>query len=247
MPLMNWKRYWDIILYRTYAELKSEAQMNYMGYVWWLLEPLLNTGLFYAILILVMRESSAGALSFILVGAIIWQWFQGAVMQSVGTILDSGAMLRLVYLPKIILPIISILASTWRFAFLFLLLLLWIMISKFSLAPALLAIPILLLLQFAVILAFSLPIAALMPYFPDARLALDISLRSLMLISGIFYSVEEFQQRFTFGFSQPDGDLGGCLPQRIVGWSLASLVQAYLCGCPGGWMDRGFCVDLSQD
>ena len=37
-------------VYRAYAELKSEAQLNYMGYVWWLLEPLLNTILFYVIM-----------------------------------------------------------------------------------------------------------------------------------------------------------------------------------------------------
>ena len=40
---MQWERYRDIIWYRAYAELKAEAQLNYMGYVWWLLEPLLNT------------------------------------------------------------------------------------------------------------------------------------------------------------------------------------------------------------
>ena len=41
---MQWERYRDIIWYRAYAELKAEAQLNYMGYVWWLLEPLAKHG-----------------------------------------------------------------------------------------------------------------------------------------------------------------------------------------------------------
>jgi hypothetical protein len=58
---VEWRRYWNIIVYRTYAELKAEAQLNHMGYIWWLLEPLLNTVLFYLILVAVMEQGKAGA------------------------------------------------------------------------------------------------------------------------------------------------------------------------------------------
>jgi lipopolysaccharide transport system permease protein len=188
---MNWKRYGDIILYRTYAEVKSEAQINYMGYAWWILEPLVNTVLFYAILVLVMQQSTVGALSFLLVGTITWQWFSGAVVTSANTIFDAGQMLKFIYLPKIILPLISVLASTWRFGFLLLLLLAWCVFSGQPLTVAYLALPVLLGLQLVLILGVALPVAALIPYFPDARYAVDVLLRSLMLISCIFFSIDQ--------------------------------------------------------
>jgi lipopolysaccharide transport system permease protein len=188
---MNWKRYWDIILYRTYAEVKSEAQVNYMGYAWWVLEPLFNTVLFYAILVLVMQQSSVGALSFLLVGTITWQWFNGAVVTSSNTIFSSGTMLKFIYLPKMVLPLISILASSWRFIFLLALLLLWCVCSSHPISLAYLALPLVMLLQLLMILGISLPIAAIIPYFPDLRFGVDVLLRSLMLISGIFFSLEQ--------------------------------------------------------
>lgn len=197
---MKWQRYWDIIIYRTYAELKSEAQLNYMGYVWWLLEPLLNTIMFYAILTLVLESSTVGAISFLLVGSITWQWFASGIMSSVGSIFEAGGMLKFIYLPKIVLPLINILASTWKFLFLFLLLLLWNLCSGHLPSTAYVVLPLILFIQLLLILGVSLPLAALMPYFPDAKVAMDSVLRSLMLVSGIFFSVEQVPPEYHFYF-----------------------------------------------
>ncbi|MDX6765167.1 MAG: ABC transporter permease [Candidatus Methylacidiphilales bacterium] len=188
---MDWKRYWNIILYRAYAEIKAEAQINYMGYVWWFLEPLVNTILFYAILILVMQQSNVGAVSFLLVGTIVWQWFSASVVSSSQSIFEASMMLKLVYLPKIVLPLISILAGIWRFMFLFGLLLLWCFFSGNPPNIHYLALPCLFVTQLILILGFSLPVAALIPYFPDGRFAVDAVLRSIMLVSGIFFSADQ--------------------------------------------------------
>ena len=188
---MDWKRYWHIILYRAHAELKSEAQLNYMGYFWWLLEPLLNTVLFYVILVFVLEQSTVGTISMLLVGAIIWQWFNSCVANAAVSIFDAGGMLKLIYLPKVILPVISIMISSWKFLFIFALLLVWVWVTGHSPNPAYSALPLLLLLELGVILAIALPLSAIMPYVPDARLAVDALLRSVMLISGILFPIEK--------------------------------------------------------
>jgi lipopolysaccharide transport system permease protein len=188
---VEWRRYRDIIIYRTRAELKAEAQLNHMGYVWWLLEPLLNTVLFYVLLVVVVERSTANSISFVLVAAIIWQWFNGTVMGTAGSIFDAGGILKQVYVPKVVLPLISIFTSLWKFLFIFLILLVWLWCTGSFPSPAYLTLPVLLLLEFGMILALSLPLAAVIPYFPDARVAIDALLRSLMLISGIFFQVKD--------------------------------------------------------
>jgi lipopolysaccharide transport system permease protein len=184
---VEWRRYRDIIIYRT----RAEAQLNHMGYVWWLLEPLLNTVLFYVLLVVVVERSTANSISFVLVAAIIWQWFNGTVMGTAGSIFDAGGILKQVYVPKVVLPLISIFTSLWKFLFIFLILLVWLWCTGSFPSPAYLTLPVLLLLEFGMILALSLPLAAVIPYFPDARVAIDALLRSLMLISGIFFQVKD--------------------------------------------------------
>ena len=186
---MEWRRYRDIIVYRTYAEVKSEAQLSYMGYVWWVLEPLLNTVLFFFILAAVVEQASAGQFIFLLIGAIIWQWMNASLLGAANSIVDAGAMLKQIYLPKAVLPLISIFTNTWKFIFVFLLLLVIVWATGHPPSRAYASLPLLLVLEFAVILAFTLPLAVIMPYFPDARITVDAILRSLLLLSGIFFPV----------------------------------------------------------
>jgi lipopolysaccharide transport system permease protein len=193
---MEWQRYWNIIVYRTYAELKSEAQLNYMGYVWWLLEPLLNTVVFYIILVTVLEQATVGWVSLLLVGAVTWQWFNSALISCAGSIFDAGAMLKQIYLPKAVLPLIAILANTWKFAFVFLLLLVWVLCTGHPPSVAYAALPLLLALELLFIVALGIPLALLMPYFPDGRVALDALLRSLMLVSGILFPVERVPEAY---------------------------------------------------
>ena len=193
---MEWRRYRDIIIYRTRAELKAEAELNHMGYVWWLLEPLLNTVLFYTILVVVLDRARADSISFVLVASITWQWFNGTVMTTAGSIFDAGGILKQVYLPKVVLPLISIFSNAWKFLFIFAILLLWLWCAGSPPNLAYLSLPVLLLLEFGVILALSLPLAAVIPYFPDARVAVDAVLRSLMLVSGFFFTGAEIAARY---------------------------------------------------
>ena len=197
--LIQWQRYWDIIFYRTYAELKAEAQVRYLGYILWLLDPLINTVLLNVILA-AWNQWAVDAVTFLLTGSIIWQWFSTCFITATGSIYDAGEMLKYVYLPKAVLPLIAILSNTWRFAFIFALLLLWCWGSGHLPTHAYLALPVLLFLQLLIIIGFGLPLAAIMPYFPDARIVVDAVLRYLWLISGIFFSVEKLPSTYQFYF-----------------------------------------------
>jgi len=205
---MGWQRYLDIIIYRTYAELKAEAQLSYMGYLWWILEPLLNTVLFYLILAALFDQQLKGAFPFLLVGAITWQWLNASLLTAANTVVEAGSMLKQIYLPKVVLPLISILTSTWKFLFIFSLLLICVWTAGYPPTITYLALPLLVLLELAVILAFTLPLAFTMPYFPDARIAIDAFLRSVMLISGIFFPASELPPNYRLYFHlNPMADL----------------------------------------
>ena len=193
---MQWERYRDIVFYRAYAELKAEAQLNYMGCVWWLLEPLLNTVLFYILLVFALEQQGSVTLSFLLVGAIVWQWTSSSIMASSGSIYDAGGMLKHIYLPKIVLPLIVLLTSAWKFLFVFAVLIVSLWIMGYPPSVPYVALPLLLALQMGVNLVASLGVAAVIPYFPDARIAVDALLRSLMLISGILFPIQKVPEAY---------------------------------------------------
>ena len=148
----------------------------------------------------VLERTTVGAIGFLVVGAVVWQWFNASLMGAANSIVDAGGMLRQIYLPKAVLPLISILFNTWKFLFLFVILLLFLWFTGHLPSVTYAALPVLLVLQLVAIVGFTLPLALVMPYFPDARVTVEAILRSGMLISGIFFSVDKLPVEYRFYF-----------------------------------------------
>ena len=79
-------RYRDIIVYRTIAGVKAESRQNYLGYLWYVLEPLLTTVIFYLAFAKLMGRGGKEYVMFLLIGLISWQWFESSCLQAAGSI-----------------------------------------------------------------------------------------------------------------------------------------------------------------
>ena len=63
------KRIRDIINYKTYAELKAEAQRYYLGVLWWLIEPVFYMLVFYFVFAVLFRR---GTENFVVSCSLAW-------------------------------------------------------------------------------------------------------------------------------------------------------------------------------
>ena len=183
-------RYKDIVLYRTLAGLKSEARKNYLGYVWFLLEPLLSTGVLYFAMSHLTGQRGAAAIMVILLGMLAWQWFEGSVMLSAGSIAAKFHVHQQVPLPKYLFPLVDIGSNTIRFAFAFALVLVPCLLAGSGPSPALLWLPVLLGLQLALIVGLSLIVSISVTLVSDLRLLVQSVFRLLFFVSGIFFTAE---------------------------------------------------------
>jgi len=184
-------RYKDIILYRILAGLKSEARKNYLGYLWFILEPLLATGVFYFAMTHLTGQRGPTAVLTILVGMTAWQWFEGSVMLSANSIVAKFHVHMQVPLPKYIFPMVDVGTNTVRFGFSFVLIILacWLLVAGPSLALPWLAL--VLALQFVFIISLSLAVSILVTLFSDLLLLLNSIFRLLFFGSGIFFTVDK--------------------------------------------------------
>jgi len=183
-------RYKDIIYYRTLAGLKSEARKNYLGYVWFLLEPLMSTGVLYFAMSHLTGQKGASAIMTILLGMITWQWLEGSVMLSAGSIAAKFHVHQQVPLPKYLFPLVDIGANTIRFAFAFGIVLMACFLAGFRPGLALLWLPVLLGLQLALIIGLSLIVSICVTLVSDLQLLLQSLFRLLFFVSGIFFTAE---------------------------------------------------------
>jgi lipopolysaccharide transport system permease protein len=192
--LQTLTRYADIILYRTIAGIKSESRQRYLGYIWFLLEPLLSTAVFYIAYSQITGSRGSDAILLILIGMLLWQWFEGAIMAGAGSIKAKFHVLNQCNLPKYLFPLVSIAVHTWKF--------LCVSIIFFILATALghpptllwLYLPILFLLQLLLIVSFSLPISIGVTLWTDLQIVLSSIFRVFFFLSGIFFEAKQIPE-----------------------------------------------------
>lgn len=194
------KRYLDLILYKTYADLRAESERTYVGYLWWVIDPVIHMAVYYVVFGLFLDRGGPDFAPFLLVGLLPWRWFFTTVRVGSGSIIANAPLMRQVYLPKEILPTVAILNFTVRFVVAFTLLLIFLWLWGYPPSPAYLALPLVMLTQAALIFAVGWTLAAVVPFFPDLRLLIDNGLVLLFFLSGIFYSgatlPEEYQRYF---------------------------------------------------
>ncbi|HVU38451.1 MAG TPA: ABC transporter permease [Opitutales bacterium] len=182
-------RYRDIVWYRTLAGLKSEARQQFLGYIWLLLEPCITTAIVYVVYVFIFQTRGADQVVMLLVGTIVWQWFESSVMQGMGGIKAKLHIMIHFKLPKYIFPLVGILTNTWKFLCVFLVLLTFCAACGFPPNWHFLWLPLVLAAQLVLIIGLALPLAIAVTYFSDLTTVVSSIFRLLMFISGVFFTV----------------------------------------------------------
>jgi lipopolysaccharide transport system permease protein len=186
----NLSRYTELILYKTYADLKAETERTYLGFLWWIFEPIMYMSVFYIFFDVLLRIKTEDYVPFLLIGLAVWQWFKSCLSHGAETILAAHHLMQQVHLPKIIFPVILILTDSTKFVFLFTLLLVFLWLYGYGIGLPYLALPAVLLVQFLFTAAVTFLLAAIVPFVPDLRFVVENLLMAIFFMSGIFMSAE---------------------------------------------------------
>lgn len=185
----NLQRYLDIVLFKSYADLQSERQRTYLGFLWWIFEPLMYMAVMWLVFSHVLARGTADYPVFLLTGLVFWQWFKSCVAHGSVAVLQASPLIQLVPLPPVLFPLITVLTDSFKFLFILTLLLALLLVTGHAQSLTVLALPLILVAELAVICAFTIWISALIPFVPDLRFVTDNVLIAMMFLSGIFYDV----------------------------------------------------------
>lgn len=190
------RRYVELVLYKTYAELRVEAERTYAGYIWWVAEPVLHMIIYYLVFGVFFRQGTPNYVPFLFVGLVAWRWLQSTLMEGSNAIIAGRALIQQVYIPKVLLPLVTVLANTFRFLCVLVVLIVFLHLYGLPATWSYLALPAVLLAQFAFVASITLFFAGFVPFFPDLRIFIDSALRAWFFLSVIFYGPQQIPQPF---------------------------------------------------
>jgi lipopolysaccharide transport system permease protein len=187
-------RYTELLFYKAYADLRSESERTYVGFLWWFIEPVISMLVFYFIFSYVLRRGTEDYVAFLLTGMVAWKWFNSTLVSGARSIPINAALMQQVYVPKAIFPLVLVVSNTAKFSIAFLLLVVFLFAYGFEPNVQYAALPAVLGVQLLFIIGATWIVAGIMPFFPDIQILMDNVLRVAFFLSGIFFPISQIPE-----------------------------------------------------
>lgn len=178
----------SLVAFKAYAELRAEASRYFLSIIWWVFDPILSMLVYYLVFGLLVQRGGPNFIPFLLVGIVVWQWLERSALHGMASINGNGALMNLIRIPKLFFPAVTTAVDTVKFGIVFSLLLLFLWAWGYPPSTAYLALPLLMLLELALLAGLALLLAAAMPLLPDLKYLAEVALRLGFFGSGILFS-----------------------------------------------------------
>ncbi|TAK02967.1 MAG: ABC transporter permease [Chloroflexota bacterium] len=180
--------------YLIAAELHKKGSDTLLGNVWWIMDPLLQMGVYVLFVSLVVGRAGTTAdyPLFVFAAILPWKWFSSAVNDAILSVVARERIIKQVHFPKIILPVTATVSGVVNFAFgLVPLLLLMIAFYRERIAWTLVLIPLIAVVQLVFTLGLAIVLAAINVFYRDVGNVARHVLRLWFYLSPALYSAEQ--------------------------------------------------------
>lgn len=196
------KRYNPYSLYAAKSELKGEVGSSYLTWAWWILDPVLFMLVYVFITVVVFKTKGEYLPVIVIIGLTVWNFFNKTVMISVKIVNTFRGIVSKIYIPKYMLLLEKLYVNLFK------MLISFGIVAAFALAyhipPTiyLLYCGPLFLLLLLMSFACCVIVAHFGVYINDLYNVVQVILRFLFYLSGVFYDVGERLSSTTFlGFN----------------------------------------------
>jgi ABC-type polysaccharide/polyol phosphate export permease len=107
----------DLILHLVASNLKAQHRNTYLGYLWWLLDPLLGVLIYYFVVVVIFHRGGEGYGPRLVIGMIVWRWLSATIGAASHSIVGQAGIITQVYLPKAAFPATTTLSGVVNFGF----------------------------------------------------------------------------------------------------------------------------------
>ncbi len=184
---MTFLQYFRLVDTIARMDLRADAARKGLGYIWWVLEPLLFVAVFYVVFDLIMQSGRGDFLVFLMCGKLTFIWFSKSVNQASNSIAANKGLIGRINVTKTLFPLAVIQEGLYRQAAVFLLLLGFIWARGYTPGPTWFYLVPLMLVNYLMIVACSLVGACLVCIWRDFSMFISLAMTFLMFVSGVFW------------------------------------------------------------
>lgn len=194
MFIRDLKRYYKYALYSASSELKSQVAGSYLGWMWWILDPLLFMLVYTFVAMYVFQYQVDNFPLFVFMGITIWNFFGATVESCVGIINSYSAVTKKAYIPKFILVLMRQFENMIKMFISMAICIITIIVLGIPVTFNILMIVPIFVVYFVLVFGVGSLFACLGVFVSDLSHILTVMMRFLFYLSGVFYSVDRFSE-----------------------------------------------------
>ncbi|RKD32269.1 ABC transporter permease [Thermohalobacter berrensis] len=189
-------RYREMLKNLVKKDLRTRYKGSFLGFLWTFVNPLLQLIVYTIIFSTVMRINIDKFYMFLFVGLLPWIFFSTSVQVSAGTIIANKDLVKKIYFPREILPLSVVTSGLVNLLFGFIIIFISLIISKIGITVSLVYLPIVIIVEYIITLAFSFLVSALNVYFRDLEHILGIVMMAWFYFTPIIFPIRMIPKEY---------------------------------------------------
>lgn len=172
-------------------DVKLRYKNSILGFLWSLVNPMLLMLVFTMVFTVMLPNLSVPKYPvFVMCGVLPWNFFSTAVMSSLHVVPQNGHLIKKVYFPLEILPLSTVLSNFVNFCLAFIVLFVMVLIFRVPVRPAILLLPVIMLLQLLFTSGVSMFLATLNVFYRDTGVIMEVLMQAWFFLTPVFYPLE---------------------------------------------------------
>ncbi len=238
--ILPFRKYKFLLYQLTQREIKARYKQSFIGRAWVVVNPLAQL-LVYTFVFSFVFSSPSGNIPypiFLLAGLLPWSLFQGSITIATNSLVENAPLIRKVSFPREIIPYSVVIAKVIDFLFASILFIVFAIIFQTTLAPTILLVFPILLVQLLLTTGISLLLSAFNLFYRDVQYLANLVLMLWMYMTPIVYPQSLVPERFQFlyFFNPMVGIIEGFrsvifglpFPTQAFAWSYASSMILFM-------------------
>ena len=190
--------YRELLKTSVKKDIGGKYKHSFLGVLWSFINPLLQILVYALIFPLVMKNGGSykDYTVFMVCGLIPWAYFTTVINRASFIMIENGNILKKVYFPRSILPLSLVTSETINFLVSCIIILAFIVIKGFGISKFILFFPLVLLIQYVLLLGIALIFSAVTVYMRDIQHFIGVVLQLLFYATSIVYSIDTIPEGF---------------------------------------------------
>lgn len=190
--------YRELLFSLTKKELKVKYRGSVLGFLWSLLNPILTMLVYSFVFSIVLRAGIQEFAIFLICALLPFNFLSNSVNYGAGSIISSSNLVNKIYFPREIIPLSIVFANLFNFFFELIALFIVLAIMGYKFYVFLYLLPIVIFIQFFLVVGVTLLVSALNVFFRDLQHLITIIMMVWFFGTPIIYPLSMVPEKFQF-------------------------------------------------